>query len=46
MTSNELACGVDVFVVGERQIANRAEAARRLKGGNGGAVLAIKSLKY
>ncbi len=46
MTSNELACSVDVFVVSERQIADGAEAERRLKGRNRGTMLAVKSLKH
>ena len=35
-----------VFVVSERLVADRAEAARRLEGGNRGAMLAVKSLKH
>ena len=42
----KLASDVNVFVVGERQIADGAEAARRLKERNSRAVLAVKGLKY
>ena len=45
MTSNELASGVDVFVLCERQFADGAEALRRFEVGNGRAVLAVKGLK-